>query len=145
MSLACAKWRPSSHQGQGYDLMVVSRATDAVPARLNLARRPYLVIALAVGSVVALSALWVFFGPRKDFASALLTFSLWMKWAYALGVSAAAFSLCARLARPEGAPGALPLVLGVPFLVLGAMALIEISGVPADERRVMWLGRTALI
>jgi hypothetical protein len=104
-----------------------------------------LVIALAVGSVVALGALWVCFGPRKDFASALLTFSLWMKWAYALGVSAAAFSLCARLARPEGAPGALPLVLGMPFLVLGAMALIEISGVPADERRVLWLGRTALM
>jgi hypothetical protein len=104
-----------------------------------------LVIALAAGSVVALGALWVFFGPRIDFASALLTFSLWMKWAYALGVSAAAFSLCARLSRPEGAPGALPLVLGMPFLVLGAMALIEISGVPADERRVLWLGRTALM
>jgi hypothetical protein len=35
-----------------------------------------------------------------------------MNWVYALGVGAAAFSLCARLARPEGTPGALPFVFG---------------------------------
>jgi hypothetical protein len=56
-----------------------------------------------------------------------------------------AFSLCARLARPEGAPGALPFLLGVPFLVLGAIALVELAGVPADEWRDLWLGRTALV
>jgi hypothetical protein len=66
------------------------------------------------------------------------------RWVYALGVGAAAFSLCARLARPEGAPGALPFVLGVPFLVLGAIALVELAGVPAGERRGLWLGQTAL-
>ena len=103
-----------------------------------------LVIAVAVGSVAALGAVWVFIGPRTDFASALGTFSLWMKWAYALGVCAAALSLCARLAHPERAPGALAVVLAVPFLVLGAIALIEVAGVSADERRVLWLGRTAL-
>jgi hypothetical protein len=104
-----------------------------------------LVVALSVGLVVALGAAWVSLGLGKDFMSMLLTSSLWMKWAYALGVSAAAFSLCARLARPEGAPGALPFLLGVPFLVLGAIALIEVAGVPVDERRALWLGRTALM
>jgi len=104
-----------------------------------------LIVALSVGLVVALGAAWVSFGLRKDFVSMLLTSSLWMKWAYALGVSAAAVSLCARLARPEGAPGALPFLLGVPFLVLGAIALIEVAGVPVDERRALWLGRTALM
>ena len=103
-----------------------------------------LIVALSVGLVVALGAAWVSFGWGKDFVSILLTSSLWMKWAYALGVSAAAFSLCARLARPEGAPGALPFLLGVPFLVLGAIALIEVAGVPVDEQRALWLGRTAL-
>ena len=104
-----------------------------------------LIVALSVGLVVALGAAWVSFGWGKDFVSILLTSSLWMKWAYALGVSAAAFSLCARLARPEGAPGALPFLLGVPFLVLGAIALIEVAGVPVDERRALCLGRTALM
>jgi len=104
-----------------------------------------LIVALSVGLVVALGAAWVSFGWGKDFVSILLTSSLWMKWAYALGVSAAAFSLCARLARPEGAPGALPFLLGVPFLVLGTIALIEVAGVPVDERRALWLGRTALM
>jgi len=104
-----------------------------------------LVVALSVGLVAALGAAWVSFGLGKDFVSMLLTSSLWMKWAYALGVSAAAFSLCARLARPEGAPGALPFLLGVPFLVLGAIALIELAGVPVDQRRALWLGRTALM
>jgi hypothetical protein len=104
-----------------------------------------LVVALSVGLVVALGAAWVSFDLGKDFVSMLLTSSLWMKWAYALGMSAAAFSLCARLARPEGAPGALPFLLGVPFLVLGAIALIEVAGVPVDERRALWLGRTALM
>ncbi len=101
-------------------------------------------LALLIGSVIALGVAWVSFGLRKDFTSALLAFSLWMKWLYALGVSAAAFALCARLARPEGAPGALPFVLGVPFLVLGTIALIELAGVPEGERRGLWLGQTAL-
>ena len=81
-----------------------------------------LVVALSVGLVVALGAACVSFGLEEDFVSMLPTSSLWMKWAYALGVGAAAFSLCARLARPEAAPGALPFLLGVPFLVLGAIA-----------------------
>jgi hypothetical protein len=34
---------------------------------------------------------------------------------------------------------------GVPLLVLGAIALIELAGVPADARRGLWLGRTALM
>jgi hypothetical protein len=119
-------------------------ATDLRPTPRRAAWKG-LTVALSVGSMVALGAACVSFGFGKDFASMLLTSSLWMKWAYALGVSAAAFSLCARLARPEGAPGALPLLLGVPFLVLGAIALIEVAGVPADERRGLWLGQTALI
>ncbi len=102
-----------------------------------------LTIALSAGSVVALGAAWLSLGLGNDFAAMLLTSSLWMKWAYALGVSAAALSLCVRLARPEGAPGALHFLLGVPLLMLGAIALIEVAGVPADERRALWLGRTA--
>ena len=104
-----------------------------------------LAVALSVGSVVALGAACVSFGKGNDFAAMLLTSSLWMKWAYALGVSAAALSLCARLARPEGAPGALPFLLGVPLLMLGAIAVMEVAGLPADERRALWLGRTALM
>jgi len=104
-----------------------------------------LTIALSAGSVVALGAAWLSLGLGNDFAAMLLTSSLWMKWAYALGVSAAALSLCVRLARPEGAPGALPFLLGVPLLMLGAIALIEVAGVPADERRGLWLGRTAVM
>jgi len=104
-----------------------------------------LTLALSVGSVVALGAAWVSLGLGNDFAAMLLTSSLWMKWAYALGVSAAALSLCARLARPEGAPGALPFLLGVPLLMLGAIALMEVAGLPADERRALWLGRTAVM
>ena len=104
-----------------------------------------LAVALSVGSVVALGAACVSFGMGNDFAAMLLTSSLWMKWAYALGVSAAALSLCARLARPEGAPGALPFLLGVPLLMLGAIALMEVAGLPADERRALWLGRTAVM
>ena len=104
-----------------------------------------LAVALSVGSVVALGTACVSFGKGNDFAAMLLTSSLWMKWAYALGVSAAALSLCARLARPEGAPGALPFLLGVPLLMLGAIALMEVAGLPADERRALWLGRTAVM
>src|SRR5580704_13844832 len=75
-------------------------------------------IAVLVGSVFAMGMAWVSFGLRTDFARTLLTPSLWIKWAYALGVGAAAFSLCARLARPEGVPSALALAPGIPFLVL---------------------------
>jgi hypothetical protein len=104
-----------------------------------------LTVALSAGSVVALGAAWLSLGLGNDFAVMLLTSSLWMKWAYALGVSAAALSLCVRLAQPEGAPGALPFLLGVPLLMLGAIALMEVAGVPAGERRDLWLGRTAVM
>jgi hypothetical protein len=124
---------------------LIDRLASDLPPTSQRAAWKRLTVALSAGSVVALGAAWVSLGLGNDFAAMLLMSSLWMKWAYALGVSAAALSLCVRLARPEGAPGALPFLLGVPLLMLGAIALIEIAGVPADERRDLWLGRTAVM
>jgi hypothetical protein len=98
---------------------LIDRLASDLPPTSQRAAWKRLTVALSAGSVVALGAAWVSLGLGNDFAAMLLMSSLWMKWAYALGVSAAALSLCVRLARPEGAPGALPFLLGVPLLMLG--------------------------
>jgi hypothetical protein len=81
---------------------------------------------------------------RADLASAMLTFSFWMKWAFAAAIMAVALVMCARLSRPEGRAGELPVALAAPLLILGAFALIQLARAPQAERLAMWLGHSAL-
>ena len=107
-------------------------------------RRRRLGIALAVGGVVALGLVWVLLGFRTDLIGAVFTSTFWMKWAFALATAAAAFVLCVRLARPESKPGWLPVTLVMPFVVLIAVACIQLVNTPAAVRRTIWFGDTAL-
>jgi hypothetical protein len=99
---------------------------------------------LAVGALVAFAAVLVYLGLRADLGAALLTFSFWMKWGFALATMAVALVMCVRLSRPEGRPGELPFALAIPLLMLGAVAVIQLARVPEAERLSLWLGYSAL-
>jgi hypothetical protein len=99
---------------------------------------------LILGALAALAFVVVYLGLRSDFGAALLTFSFWMKWGFALAVMAVALVMCLRLSRPEGDPGELPLALVAPLLLLGAVAAIQLARAPETERLALWLGHSAL-
>ena len=116
-------------------------ATDLRPTP---PRAQWLGIAILVGAALALGLLWVFFGLRADLAGALLTPAFWMKWGLALVTATAAFFLCVRLARPEGKPGWWPIGLVLPILAVGVIACVEMMGAPHPERRMIWMGHSAV-
>jgi hypothetical protein len=122
--------------------LIDSLAEDLRPTPRSAAAQRF-AIALVAGGCVALVAVLTYFGGRNDLAIALLTLPFWMKWAFALAMTAAALTLSARLARPSGTPGVLPILLAAPVVVLGAVALIELGVTPAAERLDLWLGKSA--
>jgi hypothetical protein len=107
-------------------------------------RTQLLGIAIALGGAGALVLLLTLLGWRPDLAGALLTGAFWMKWTFVLVTAAVAFVLCARLGRPESKPGWWPVALLVPVVILGAVACVQMSLAPAIERRMMWLGHSAI-
>ncbi len=119
-------------------------AADLTPvsSRAALAR---LSVGLLVGGLITLALVWLVLGPRSDLSEAVLTVAFWRKWIYALAVAVAGVWICLRLARPEGAPGSLVLVLCVPLVVLGSAALIELRATAPDDRVDLWLGQSALM
>ncbi|MGH8188206.1 MAG: DUF1109 domain-containing protein [Steroidobacteraceae bacterium] len=123
--------------------LIEQLAADLRPtARHAIVQR--LAVSLAAGALIALVLVLVSLGPRNDLAAAVLSSPFWMKWGYTLAVTAAALALCARLARPEGAPGILPLVLAVPFLLICIGALIQLGAAPPAQRVPLWLGNSAV-
>lgn len=104
----------------------------------------HLVLSLAAGGLIALVLVLVSLGPRSDLATAVLSSPFWMKWGYTLAVTAAALALCARLGRPEGTPGSLPIILAVPFLLICIGALVQLGVASPAQRVPLWLGNSAL-
>jgi hypothetical protein len=116
-------------------------ATDLRPTPQ---RAQLLGTAIAIGAAVAFVLFWTFLDLRPDLSRALLTSAFWMKWGFALVTAVVAFVLCAQLARPESKPGQWPIVLLLPILVLVVIAFVQLSMVPQGERRMMWLGHSAI-
>ena len=83
-------------------------------------------------------------GFRSDLVSAFGTAAFWLKWGFTVAMAALAFMLCARLARPEGKPGWLPLALPVPIVAIVAIACVQMGNAAPAARRLMWLGDSAI-
>lgn len=102
-----------------------------------------LVAGLAAGGCIALIVVLAYFGPRSDLLAAASGSPFWMKWGYTVAITAAALALCVRLARPEGTPGFLPVVLAAPFLLICVNGLVQLGAVLPEYRAPLWLGRSA--
>lgn len=116
----------------------------AADLRPSLSRTGRLLIAIAAGTVVALSVLCIWHGFREDLPQAVLTGPFWMKWAFALAMAVVAFGLCARVARPESGPGWWLAAVIVPPLFAVGMAGIEMLGATPEHRPLLVRGHSAL-
>lgn len=123
------------------DALIEALARDVRPvARHAVAGR----LALGLGAGGAATAVLVVavLGLRPDLAVALHGPAIWMKWGYTLALGMVALATVARIARPE-APRLHWLWLAVvPVLAVAALALHELTGVPAAAREALWLGRS---
>ncbi len=100
-------------------------------------------IGIGAGTLVAALVMWLWLGPRPDFAEAVGTDAYWMKFFYTLGLSFFALLAVGSLARPGGtARGPALAALGF-IVVIALIAGVEFfHAVPAARDRLVF-GATA--
>lgn len=99
---------------------------------------------VGLGAVVSLAVVLGVYGLRPDFVQASGTLAFWMKWAFTLGMAAAAFDVVRRLARPEGRIGAAWMALAAPIVGVAGLGALELATSPPSEWSALWIGRTAV-
>jgi hypothetical protein len=113
-------------------------APDALAKRIGLG--------IAGGSLVTTVLVIGLLGVRSDLQLAILGFSFWMKWAYAvsLGSIATAFAV-ARLARPISGSLRSLWLLAIPIIMVAGIGIHELAAAPPATWRALWLGRSWII
>lgn len=117
-------------------------AADLRPIPANAMSRR-LGLGLAIGAFAALIALTVTFGLRPDLVSAAGTAAFWLKWAFTLSLTCAAFTIVRRLGRPTGKVGLAWLGIALPIGLVFVAAFAELAAVPPTMRAGIWLGQTS--
>lgn len=121
--------------------LIAALAADTAPMpRGWVARR--LALGLGAGALVTLALVATGIGLRVDLPDAVHGFPFWMKWTYTISLAVAASVAVARLARPEPIDLRRFWPVGVPFLLLAGVALLELAHRPTSEWLAMWLGKT---
>jgi hypothetical protein len=93
--------------------------------------------------LVSFALMWTWLGIRPDLTAAAGTSAYWMKFGYTLLISATAFWLTERLGRP-GTPARLPTyVLVLAFLLIAALAAVQLAATPSGERHALVMGASS--
>ena len=82
------------------------------------------------------------FGVRPDIDQAVLLPMFWVKLLFPAVLSAAAWTVLQRLARPGGRIGGSWLGIVLPVLALWILAAVSLAGVPAELRSGLVMGQT---
>ena len=121
--------------------LISALAADGKPAG-HLGRS--LLIALAVGTLVAGATFFATLGFRPDIDSAMRTMRFLFKFLVTLSLAAAAIGVVWRIGRP-GVPLALPSwALAIPALLLVAAVAIELMVMPQASWSARLVGNNAL-
>ena len=104
---------------------------------------PRLALAASAGSLVAAVAMTTALGLRPDLAAASALPMFWMKLALPLVVAAASLAAASRLARPGDTATGAGVVVVAAVLGVWALAVRDLSDVPADARFAVVAGRSA--
>jgi hypothetical protein len=102
------------------------------PADLKAVSRR-IMIAVVAGSVLAVAAILIGFGPRAGLSTASAWAFLVLKIAFAAAIVATAATYLARLSRPGGSLKHGTLVVVLPFLVIVALAVVSLGSAPASH------------
>ena len=117
------------------DLAPVSR--HALPLRLALG--------VGVGSVVSALVMVLWLGIRPDLMQATATSAYWMKFGYTALLALFAFWATERLARPGSQADWAFAGIGAVFLILFAMASMQMMHTPPDARMPLMMGHSAMV
>ncbi len=92
-------------------------------------------IALAVvaGSVLAVAAILIGFGPRAGLSTVGAWTFLFLKIAFAAAIAGTAATYLTRLSRPGGALKHGTLLVILPFVVIVALALVSLGSAPVSH------------
>jgi hypothetical protein len=99
-----------------------------------------LCVALAAGTLVAVSIMLVGLGVRSDFMTARALIFLAVKLCFAVGIVGLALLYLARLARPGGERTAPSFLVAMPFLVIVFLAAISLGFAPSSHWSKMIVG-----
>ncbi len=99
-----------------------------------------LCVALAAGTLVAVSIMLVELGVRPDLMTARALIFLAVKLSFAVGIVGLALVYLTRLARPGGERRAPPFLVAVPFLVIVLLAAISLGFAPSSHWNKMVVG-----
>jgi hypothetical protein len=122
---------------------LIARLSEEAKPADRLAPLKTLSAFLLAGMLVSFALMWAWLGIRPDLAAAAATTAYWMKFGYALLVSAMAFWLTERLGRP-GTPARLPAYgLAIAFLLMAALAVVQLATAPAYARHGLVMGASA--
>src|SRR5258708_11963245 len=120
----------------------LSARIDAVDFRA-VGRR--IALAVVAGSVLAVAAILIGFGPRAGLSTVGAWTFLFLKIAFAAAVAGTAATYLTRLSRPGGALKHGTLLVILPFVVIVALALVSLGSAPVWQWGRMvagdeWLG-----
>lgn len=109
---------------------VLSVAIDPVDSRA-VGRR--IAMAVAAGSLLAVAAILIGFGPRTGLSTVSAWTFLFLKITFAAAITGTAATYLTRLSRPAGALKHGTLVVILPFLAVVALALISLGSAPVSH------------
>lgn len=115
----------------------LSADTRVVP---RYAAEQRLVIGLVGGGLAALALMVPSMGFRADLPGAMMTFSFAMKWAYTISLAVLALVVTHHIARPDARGLRHIWLMAIPFALLAAAAIVELSSTPVNGWMPMWLG-----
>jgi hypothetical protein len=99
-----------------------------------------LCVALAAGTILAVSIMLVGLGVRSDLMTARALFFLAVKLCFAVGIVGLALVYLTRLARPGGERTAPSFLVAMPFLVIVFLAAISLGFAPSSHWSKMIVG-----
>ncbi|NIJ09542.1 hypothetical protein FHS31_003175 [Sphingomonas vulcanisoli] len=123
------------------DTLIETLAGDLkpVPPR-SVGRR--LMLGIGGGGAITLLLVATALGFRPDLAVAMYGFSFWMKWTYTISLGIGSVMMVSRLSRPEPVRLAGFWPIFIPFGLLAAVSIAELSHVPPADWLAMWLGHS---
>jgi hypothetical protein len=97
---------------------------------------------LGISLIASALLMYFWFGLRPDFAGAIFTASLWIKFAYTLILAVAGAWAVKRVAHPLGSIGVNLGLMAAAFVVIGFLAFAQLASAEPRQYYTMLMGRT---
>jgi hypothetical protein len=118
------------------DELIAQLSTRLEPVKTGAVARLLLCAAL-VGIAGSVLVMVLMLHPRRDMATAILSFGMWTKLAYTFAIAAFGFWLVERAGRPGADMTRPTLLLAMPVLVIALLAILQMSAPGADIPRLV--------